>query len=109
MTFIPLERKSTRRFQFDFSTKNCEKCCDAFYNRIRTIKIDKRNPPDCPDSEGYIRISNESMCRDTGVFSFSIDANDERLMPGERFLITAWASLPDTSELPISAYISIDV
>ena len=69
--------------------------------------IEKRNPPDCPDTEGFIRITNEGIDRDTGMFSFSLDANDRRLTPGERFLITVWARLPDTSELPISAYISV--
>lgn len=108
-TFIPIGRKQKRRFSFDFSRASCEKSCEGFYQKIRTTMVERKNPPDCPPSGGWIRITDESMCRDTGKFSFSIDANDHRLVPGERFLITAWARLPDTSELPISAYISINV
>ena len=107
VTFQPISRKTTRRFRFDFYRPSCDDCCDQFYQKIRTTMIEKRNPPDCPDTEGFIRITNEGIDRDTGMFSFSLDANDARLSPGERFLITVWARLPDTSELPISAYISI--
>ena len=110
VTFQPISRKTTRRFKFNFYRPSCDDCRDCdneYYQKIRTTMIEKRNPPDCLDSQGFIRITNESIERDTGIFSFSLDANDRRLTPGERFLITVWARLPDTSELPISAYISI--
>jgi hypothetical protein len=106
-TFKPIKQKSTRRLCLDFSKESCGDCCDGFYERIRVVKIERSNPPNCPDSEGFIRISQENMDAYSGLYCFTLDANDSRLNYGERFKITIWARLPNTEETCIEAYISV--
>lgn len=107
-TYTPISRKSTKRYCMDFAEADCDACCDGFYQRIRQIEVEKTYSPDClQPSEGYIRISNEKMNAETGMFCFSVDANDTRMNLGERFLITVWASTPNANECKIQAYISV--
>ena len=107
-TFKPVKRKSRKRVCFDFSSCFCgDDCCDGTYSQVRPYKPERRNPRGCPDSEGYIRITDPKFDYDTGKMWFSIDAYDSRLIVGERFLIEIWAELPNRDEISISAYISI--
>lgn len=106
-TIEPIKLKSTKLVYLDFYKDSCIDCPDRLYQHIRTIGIDKVNPAACPETEGCIDISNVHIDPETGLFRMSIDANDTRLAVGERFKITVWARLPDTSELCIEVYVSV--